>query len=600
MVGGRLGQPAPILSRSSLPNAADYLSQIARVAQAEALRLLVTLTAQFGETNERIARARALFDAAGADLMAARFDEAIRGYFFTVENLLKLIEPGENACQIGLDVDGHLCEERGTIVGRLDLEYVIVTKEPIRGKFTLQVFDLESEDGANKALKTLLDKADRETGVVYKDVQWDGRLDDGTAIPARDEVYHFGARFESGDMVCEAFIPFRVYRENALRIEPERAIFCLNKSQTFEAFKGCPGRKVTLDPETVWKTSLWRDADLTANVLKATLRSGASVVDGTVTAFFDGERAEARVSLVRKQGITPSEVVICSPGQVVDFDLYDCDRDAVIDSEAEWSVPPSMGMIGGDDGVFRANATLPAPGAIEFVAARWKGETFTAAVRVGKVDRVRVLQWPQAIGIGQQGELAVVASCGGTAIDSDVTLVVEELSTPFRLEHESGGVVARTPIRGRVTRIRFKAKDDPSQKPYDVHLQVRAETGGFNPVRDDVYLTVVRVEAIEAEDDETYKVASALPNGLEHFVTAKFHEGMASADVTLRAITTPDHSAAGLTMTWDVDDIGAGSPAIGRDRRTVQFQRRADAGAKLPVKISVKGTVVREALAWLV
>ncbi|MBI4613578.1 MAG: hypothetical protein HY720_08220 [Planctomycetes bacterium] len=597
----RLVQAAAILSRSSLPNAADYLSQVARVAQAEALRLLVALTSQFGETNERIIHARGLFDAADRDLAAARFDEAVRGYFFTVEDLLKLISPRKNACQIGLDVHGHLCEERGTIVGRLDLEYVILAMEnPTHGKFTLQVFDLESVDGANKALKTLLFRVDRDTGVVYEDVQWNGRLDDGTAIPARDESYHFGARFEFGDEVCEAFIPFRVFTEHGLRIEPERAILCPNKSQAFEAFKGCPGRKVTLEPETVWRTSLGRDAELAANVLKATLSSGASVLDGTVTAFFDGERAEARVSLVEKRGITPSEVVICSPGQVVDFDLYDCERNAVIDSEAKWTVGGSIGTIGGDDGVFRASATLPAPGTFEFVRAEWKGHPFIATVRVGKVDRVRVVGWTQAIGIGQPGHMDVVASCAGTLIDHDVPLVVEELSTPFRLEHESGVVVARTTIQGRSTRIRFRARNEPSKDPYDVHLRVHAETGGFDPVRDDIYLTVVRVEAFESEDEETYKVASALPSGLEHFVTAKFHEGMQSDQVVLRAATTPDHSAAGLTMTWRVDDLEGISPAVGLDRRTVRFSRSPDHGIKAPIDLAVNGASVRQAFAWIV
>jgi outer membrane protein OmpA-like peptidoglycan-associated protein len=101
--------------------------------------------------------------------------------------------------------------------------------------------------------------------------------------------------------------------------------------------------------------------------------------------------------------------------------------------------------------------------------------------------------------------------------------------------------------------------------------------------------------AVHASDRDTHEIRSNLgAAGLEHFCCVK-----GTGDIVLEAEISPNiPGAAGTRLTWDATGTAITSPAVGTDARTCKLSSAAS--GKFPIAIKWDGTVVRNAVAWVI
>jgi outer membrane protein OmpA-like peptidoglycan-associated protein len=100
---------------------------------------------------------------------------------------------------------------------------------------------------------------------------------------------------------------------------------------------------------------------------------------------------------------------------------------------------------------------------------------------------------------------------------------------------------------------------------------------------------------VHASDTDTHEIRSNLgAAGLEHFCCVKN-----TGDIVLEAQISPNvPGAVGARLTWAATGTAITSPAVGTDGRTAKLSSAAS--GKFPIRLSWDGTVVRQAVVWVI
>ena len=121
--------------------------------------------------------------------------------------------------------------------------------------------------------------------------------------------------------------------------------------------------------------------------------------------------------------------------------------------------------------------------------------------------------------------------------------------------------------------------------------------GGAANRRAEVFVEIAVTNlVVQATDPNTHKIQSNLcPAGLEHFCCVKN-----TGPILLEAELSPNVTGnAGTRLTWEVTGGGAiTTPGVGTDARTASLSSAA--AGKFPIQLKWDGTVVRNAVVWVI